>query len=163
LIEQSIGRGLRLPYGKRTGVSTVDRLNIVAHDRFQEIVDEANKPDSKIRLTQVILDPATDLQKTRTVVAQSKIEEQLHGASLTGPAGGPAQATSIFAGEVERGIAQAAYKVIQKYENLPSSSNDLLRPEIQAQIVEEVKQSVTPSSAGPTGHGYNTEHCGGCC
>src|SRR5580692_1447899 len=42
LIEQSIGRGLRLPYGKRTGVTSVDRLNIVAHDRFQEIVDEAN-------------------------------------------------------------------------------------------------------------------------
>ncbi len=43
LIEQSIGRGLRLPYGKRTGVAAVDRLNIVAHDRFQEIVDEANR------------------------------------------------------------------------------------------------------------------------
>jgi len=28
LIEQSIGRGLRLPYGKRTGVTAVDRLNI---------------------------------------------------------------------------------------------------------------------------------------
>ena len=26
LIEQSIGRGLRLPYGKRTGVMAVDRL-----------------------------------------------------------------------------------------------------------------------------------------
>ena len=42
LIEQSIGRGLRLPYGKRTGVPAVDRLTIVAHDKFQEIVDEAN-------------------------------------------------------------------------------------------------------------------------
>jgi type III restriction enzyme len=46
LIEQSIGRGLRLPYGKRTGVTAVDRLNIVAHDKFQEIIDEAN---SRIR------------------------------------------------------------------------------------------------------------------
>ena len=144
LIEQSIGRGLRLPYGKRTGVSTVDRLNIVAHDRFQEIVDEANKPDSVIRLTQVELDPATDLQKTKTVVAQSKIEEQLHGASLSGPVGGLPQAAPIFAGEIERGIAQAAYKIIQKYENLPSSA-DLLKPEIQEKIVEEVKQSITPS------------------
>ncbi|GHU17647.1 hypothetical protein FACS189475_01790 [Betaproteobacteria bacterium] len=35
LIEQSIGRGLRLSYGKRTGVAVVDRLNIVAHDKFQ--------------------------------------------------------------------------------------------------------------------------------
>jgi type III restriction enzyme len=144
LIEQSIGRGLRLPYGKRTGVSTVDRLNIVAHDRFQEIIDEANKPDSMIRLTQVILDPATDLHKTRTVVAQSKIEEQLHGAFLTGPPGGPTQTTPIFAGELERGIAQVAYKVMQHYENLPASSY-LLKPEVQAKIVEEVKQSMTPS------------------
>jgi type III restriction enzyme len=144
LIEQSIGRGLRLPYGKRTGVSTVDRLNIVAHDRFQEIIDEANKPDSMIRLTQIILDPATDLQKTRTVVAQSKIEEQLHGAFLTGPPGGPTQTTPIFAGELERGIAQVAYKVMQHYENLPASSY-LLKPEVQAKIVEEVKQSMTPS------------------
>ena len=45
LIEQSIGRGLRLPYGKRTGVIAVDRPNIVAHDRFQEIVDEAKRPE----------------------------------------------------------------------------------------------------------------------
>ena len=43
LVEQSIGRGLRLPYGKRTGVAAVDRLTIVAHDRFQDIVDEANR------------------------------------------------------------------------------------------------------------------------
>ena len=56
LIEQSIGRGLRLPYGKRTGVTAVDRLNIVAHDRFQEIIDEANRPDSAIRLQAVVLD-----------------------------------------------------------------------------------------------------------
>ncbi|HWF61773.1 MAG TPA: hypothetical protein VN666_15895, partial [Nitrospira sp.] len=109
-----------------------------------EILDEANKPDSVIRLMKVEFDPVTDLQKTKTVVAQSKIEEQLHGASVTGFVGGAAQATQIFAGELERGIAQAAYKIIHKYENLPSAA-DLLKPEIQAKIVEEVKQSVTPS------------------
>lgn len=146
LIEQSIGRGLRLPYGRRTGITTVDRLNIIAHDRFQEIVDEANKPDSTIRLTQVILEPATDLQKTRTVVAMSKIEEQLHGASVTGALQEPA----IFTGELERGIAQAAYKEIQKYENLPSSQ-DLLKPELQAKIVEEVKKTMLPSQQGLPG------------
>ncbi len=144
LIEQSIGRGLRLPYGKRTGVSTVDRLNIVAHDRFQEIIDEANKPDSMIRLTQVILDPATDLQKTRTVVAQSKIEEQLSVTGLSVSPGAPTPPTPIFADEAERAIAQATYKVIHNYENLPAS-NYLLRPEIQTKIAEEVKEWLTPS------------------
>jgi type III restriction enzyme len=144
LIEQSIGRGLRLPFGRRTGVSTVDRLNIVAHDRFQEIIDEANRADSQIRLTQVILDPTTDLQKKRTVVSQSKLEEQLSGQIVIGgPVSGPPP-PSIFSGEAERTIAQTAYKVIQKYENLPSSSY-LLKPEVQSKIAEEVKAWVTPA------------------
>src|SRR3546814_17136938 len=63
LIEQSIGRGLRLPYGKRTGVAAVDRLNIVAPDTFQEIIDEANTGDSQIRLKQVTLDGPSSADK----------------------------------------------------------------------------------------------------
>jgi hypothetical protein len=57
LVEQSIGRGLRLPYGQRTRVPAVDRLTIVAHDKFQEIIDEANKPGSSIhfKMAQVIV------------------------------------------------------------------------------------------------------------
>lgn len=43
LVEQSIGRGLRLPYGKHTGVDSIDRLNIVAHDKFAEIVKIAEQ------------------------------------------------------------------------------------------------------------------------
>jgi type III restriction enzyme len=77
LIEQSIGRGLRLPYGKRTGVNSVDRLNIIAHDKFQEIVDEAKKPDSAIRLQQVILEPDQISEKTVTVVSQAQLASQL--------------------------------------------------------------------------------------
>ncbi len=84
LIEQSIGRGLRLPYGKKTGVTPVDRLNIVAHDRFQEIIDEANRPDSVIRLQQVILEPEKDFQKKTTVVSPSTIEQKLGLATQTG-------------------------------------------------------------------------------
>ena len=77
LIEQSIGRGLRLPYGKRTNVAAVDRLSIVAHDRFQEIVDEANKADSPIRLKAIVLDSGDLEQKTRTVVSQSQLATKL--------------------------------------------------------------------------------------
>ena len=77
LIEQSIGRGLRLPYGKRTGVMAVDRLNIVAHDKFQEIIDEANRPDSTIRLQAVVLDDAGADRKTATLVSRPRLEEKL--------------------------------------------------------------------------------------
>ncbi len=75
LIEQSIG--LRLPYGKRTGVWAVDTLNIVAHDKFQEIVDEAKKPGSAIRLKQVVLSGEQFGEKTVTVVSQSQLANQL--------------------------------------------------------------------------------------
>ncbi|MDF5516361.1 DEAD/DEAH box helicase family protein [Vibrio parahaemolyticus] len=51
LTEQTIGRGLRLPYGKRTKVEAVDRLTIIAHDRFQEIIDQANDKESIIKKT----------------------------------------------------------------------------------------------------------------
>lgn len=58
---------MRLPYGKHTGVEVADRLNIIAHDRFQEIIDEANKGDLVLKLKQVILDaPSADDKKAST-------------------------------------------------------------------------------------------------
>ncbi len=49
LTEQTIGRGLRLPYGQRTDVDEVDRLSIVSHDRYEAIINLANNPDSLVR------------------------------------------------------------------------------------------------------------------
>ncbi len=54
LVEQSIGRGLRLPYGKRVDIPAVDRLTIVSHDKFQEIIDHVNDPNSIIRTGVII-------------------------------------------------------------------------------------------------------------
>ncbi|HEY9834163.1 MAG TPA: DEAD/DEAH box helicase family protein, partial [Stenomitos sp.] len=143
LIEQSIGRGLRLPYGKKTGVNTVDRLNIVAHDRFQEIIDEANRSDSVIRIQQVILDPEKDFQKTKTVVAQSNVEQHFNApASVTSTAATTA-VKPIFNNEVERKIAKMTYDVIKEHEFLPSSAH-LAKAEITAEIVRRVEEQITP-------------------
>ena len=49
LTEQTIGRGLRLPYGHRAGLDEVDRLSIVSHDRYQAIIDLAKDPNSLVR------------------------------------------------------------------------------------------------------------------
>lgn len=49
LTEQTIGRGLRLPYGERTGVDAVDRLSIVSHDKYKAIVDLAKDSNSLVR------------------------------------------------------------------------------------------------------------------
>ncbi len=150
LIEQSIGRGLRLPYGKRTGVTAVDRLNIVAHDKFQEIIDEANKPGSAIRLQAVVLDGNELGQKTVTVVSQSQLATKLglkpaqvtSSTTLAGQGEAPA-----FTKLEEQKVAQIAYAVIRKLENQPQTLptvEHLKKPEIQAAIVRAVEEQRAP-------------------
>ncbi len=151
LIEQSIGRGLRLPYGKRTGVTAVDRLNIVAHDKFQEIIDEANKPDSTIRLQAVVLDTDELGQKTATVVSQSQLATKLgfkpvQVTSSTTLAGQDVAPT--FTKPEEQKVAQIAWEVIRKLENQPQmlpTIEHLKKPEIQAAIVKAVEEQHQPS------------------
>lgn len=54
LREQMVGRGLRLPYGKRTGNEIVDAVYLTAHDKFQDIINEAQKGDSIFKAGNVI-------------------------------------------------------------------------------------------------------------
>ncbi len=148
LIEQSIGRGLRLPYGRRTGVAAVDRLNIVAHDRFQEIVDEANNPQSPIRLKQLILDEETLTKKTTTVIAQPKILADLGIGA--GPKDDPQTSTQtrVFTNPESEKVAQLAYEAIRKLSRSPDKVPDIsfvTRPEVQEAIVQEVRSQYRPA------------------
>ncbi len=157
LIEQSIGRGLRLPYGKRSGVAAVDRLNIVAHDKFQEIIDEANRGDSPIRLKQVILDaPSADDKKVSVQVESGAAARLgLTGTPVvqTGPSGatyGPTTSAvppPVFTTEAEKQAARVVMDVIGKYESrrdLVPTSSALLRPEVQKEILAEVTERLKP-------------------
>jgi type III restriction enzyme len=145
LIEQSIGRGLRLPYGRRTGVEAVDTLSIVAHDRFQEIIDEAKKSDSPIRMKSVVLDPSEMAQPTRTIVSQPKFDSAL--GKRPDVSGGAAQAAdtdqpAAFENLDEQRAAQLAADVIRELSSQPDRVADLgqLRSaEVQADIHREVE------------------------
>ncbi len=157
LIEQSIGRGLRLPYGKRTGVAAVDRLNIVAHDKFQEIIDEANRGDSPIRLQQVILDAPSADDKKVSVQVESGAASRL-GLTDATPALDPASAAAnggavtptpapVFTTEAEKQAARMVMDVIGKYEVKPDrvpTSGALLNPDVQKEILAEVTERLRP-------------------
>lgn len=43
---QTIGRGLRLPFGAITGNEAIDTLDIVAHDHYREIVEDIKSSDT---------------------------------------------------------------------------------------------------------------------
>lgn len=161
LIEQSIGRGLRLPYGKRTGVAAVDRLNIVAHDKFQEIIDEANRGDSPIRLKQVILDaPSADDKKVSVQVGSgaavrlgltdaAPAVDAASAAAHGGSGGGEAKPAPppVFTTDAEKQAARVVIEVIGKLEtqrDLVPTSGALLTPEVQKVIQAEVAERLRP-------------------
>ncbi|HAH07453.1 MAG TPA: type III restriction endonuclease subunit R [Elusimicrobia bacterium] len=138
LVEQSIGRGLRLPYGKRTGVDPVDRLTIVAHDKFQEIVDYANSPESIIRGGIKIV--GIPEGRARVVIAEPAIYGRVTESAMS-------QEKLVFGSPKEQEAAKATLEVIRReYESLPRSA-DLAKPEILKEIVEKVRAAITPAQA----------------
>lgn len=41
LTEQTLGRGMRLPFGSYTGIEILDTLEVVAHERYEELLKKA--------------------------------------------------------------------------------------------------------------------------
>lgn len=153
LVEQSIGRGLRLPYGKRTGVAAVDRLTIVAHDKFQEIVDYANSPDSIIRGGLKVIH-ITD-EKAKPVIAPPELEYRI--TQEANGAGAAANQPPLFGTSREREAAKATVDVIRReFERLPRSA-DLSKPEVQKQIVQRVEEILTPAHPEFPGAGFTVD------
>ena len=160
LIEQSIGRGLRLPYGRRTGVEVVDRLNIIAHDKFQEVIEEAGKGDSPIRLKELKLEP-TDGQGNRltslsvpsnaaVMLGVSDVKGSCAGSALgtvpvVYPQGGLAPSV-VFTGEQSR-IAMVALDAVAelgKDRTLVPTSNALNTVSVQEKLTQLVMQRLVP-------------------
>ena len=139
LVEQSIGRGLRLPYGKRVGVSAVDRLTIVSHDMFQEIIDEANRPDSIIKAGVIIGEDIPERGK-KVVEVKSEVEETLLGGRKVDGS----ETKGLFEKPEEKEIVKATLQVIPDFERL-RSSKDLTKPEIQEKITTLVEEIIKPT------------------
>lgn len=163
LVEQSIGRGLRLPYGKRTGEPEVDTLTIVSHDKFQEIVDYANDPNSLIRKT-VIVGKDVPESGTSVVKIENPIDAIINAASqeITPSAGGeespivsrvPQEKSIIeraaekhkFESESEKNIARITKEIISaNFENL-AGVEKLSDEKVKERIVKEVKDRLARS------------------
>ena len=121
LVEQSLGRGLRLPYGKRTGDQAVDTLNIIAHDSFQAIIDEANRGGSVLKFRAIELEPASSADQVKTVVTAPNVEQLILQGTLA-----------------ERKLKAVVLQVISERKDLKSSL-DLYKPEVQAMILAEAQ------------------------
>lgn len=147
LTEQTLGRGLRLPYGQRTGVEAVDQLTVIAHDRFDDVIKAARDPDSLISIRKtVIVGGSGDVSDVgaHVVEAPSKVETM-----LTGTAGAfeeSEQEPYVFATQEEREVARVTWDVIEREfeRRIKTGIEKLDTPEIQAEITRIVKEVMAP-------------------
>ena len=76
LVEQSIGRGLRLPYGERTGVAEVDTVTVVSHDNYAKIITAAQEGKILMLKKITIGDDQTPVEGKKKVVLTPKADAE---------------------------------------------------------------------------------------
>ncbi len=150
LTEQTIGRGLRLPYGYRTGDAAVDRLTIISHDRFQEIVDRANEPDSIIHES-ITIGESGDIpaSRPRLIETPSILETTVTGqAPKIGGEGedvlapGMAVAKEPAIDPRKAAVAKITLDVIRQQEKKLNSAKELTEAAVQSRIREKVAETL---------------------
>jgi type III restriction enzyme len=138
LTEQTLGRGLRLPFGKRTGVDAIDRLTVIAHDRFDALIQRAREPGS-IVMRAITIGVDGDVPRERPVLvdAPSVAEVQLTG-NMPAIARDIVSPRQVFASEPARAMARQALTLVRaRAANL--SSIELSSPSVQEALAAELE------------------------
>lgn len=144
LIEQTIGRGLRLPYnGKRTGVDKIDKLTVLAHDNFDKVISEAKNPDSILnKISFVELDEEKLNTPSTIVTSETKLNasirrEKENISKIQNPEQRQERLYNLEA-------KKAVVKAITTFNSSEGVNNvkDLLKPEIKKKTIEKIKNEL---------------------
>ena len=153
LTEQTLGRGLRLPYGERVTrgdedeFAAVDRLTVIAHDRFDELIQKAREPGS-IVLKKIEIGEGGDVSAAGAtlVTAPSIAEIMITGGSPSLPGLDEAAApVFVLSTPEENRTAEVTLEVIRRFESKLGSVEELRKPEVQRQITETVQELIRPA------------------
>lgn len=160
LTEQTLGRGLRLPYGKRTGVDAVDTLTVIAHDRFDDVIRKAREDDSPFKIKKVTIGDDEDVSGKGSSVLESPstLDTLLTGAKagIEGTTEKEADAPPpLFMTPNEQRAAQTVIELIQhQYERkLKRGFQELGSPKIRGEIVKAVREAIKPAQGELAGIG----------
>jgi type III restriction enzyme len=147
LTEQTLGRGLRLPFGRRISrgdddeFAAVDRLTVIAHDRFDEIIQKAREPGSIVmKSIQIGAGGDVSLVGAKLIETPSVAEMIVTGVQPDIP--GLTPEPFVFQSIEECKAAEVTLAVIRK-RKLPSA--EALRDQgVQKEIANEVRELVRP-------------------
>lgn len=136
LTEQTLGRGLRLPFGQRVSkgdedeFSAVDRLTVIAHDRFDELIQKAKEAGS-IVLKSLTIGEGGDIPAAapELIEVRSTADEALR---------------QRFTSSEEQRVIDVTYEVIGRYERKLGGLDGLRDADVQYRIAQEVEEILQP-------------------
>lgn len=137
LREQMVGRGLRLPYGERTGDKEIDSVVLTAHDKFQEILEEAQKGDSIFKLGNVI--KIEEIEDEKEVFSQIAIEypinDELNDSIFVEKESAKYELTNKINELLTKNIEEQIYN--QKSDNFTEEIEEKIRQDIEEEIKKD--------------------------
>ena len=144
LVEQSIGRGLRLPYGEWVEDEEVNQLTIVSHDNYAKIVNAAR--EKKLQMFQRVIGEDIPTKGKKVVPIKSAAKALIEAAK--GGAKGAAEkvyvpeAAGLKPGELtpEFALAMEKVKEVAAAWGEQGLSCDLSEAKTQKAIVAEVQK-----------------------
>lgn len=144
LVEQTIGRGLRLPFGgERTGNEKVDKLTVVAHDNFDSVIAAAQDPNSILnKLKFIEIDEEQLNQRVEVVTVQNTIQhniqkEQEEVNKIIEPVQKQKQQNIVDAKKVLINVIPFFNTNSQV-----KKVDDLMKPEVRALVMEAVNKEL---------------------
>lgn len=144
LVEQTIGRGLRLPFGgERTGNEKVDKLTVVAHDNFNAVIQAASDPNSILnKLKFVEIDESQLKERVEVVTVQNTFnqniqQEQEAVNKIQEPAQKQKQQNIV---DAKKGLVE----VIPFFNNNAQVKkvDDLLKPEVKEKVIKQLETNL---------------------
>ncbi len=150
LIEQTIGRGLRLPYnGERTGDDAVDKLTVLAHDNFDKVIEAAQDPNSILQKVSFIeLDDADLTPNTEVIQSPSKVQVEVNREE---------KLIAAMTDEKEKQVATNRLDAKKAIIHLLPTMNgdqgvtrvaDLNKPEVKQYVMEQIEVERSKSQLG---------------
>ena len=145
LREQMVGRGLRLPYGNRTGEKEIDGVYLTAHDNFDDILKEAQKGDSIFKKEYFI--KAEDIEPEEVVRTQLTIEldnsaDKIQQICSENGINNTSEATQIVL-TAQKQIQDAVEKIVSQTDDDGNAQN--ITEQEQEKIINDIKQTFVES------------------
>lgn len=145
LVEQTIGRGLRLPYGgKRTGIDKVDKLTVVAHENFDAVITAAKDPNSVlnkmsfVEISKEDMNGKTEVVTSVPVVEQKLEQEQTKVNQITNPTEKQNAQNTLDA-------KKAVINALPDFNSLPEvrKVDDLAKPEVKRKVMRKIESDLS--------------------